>query len=40
MNIKMLDKTVHFLNEDLAVDTSMWVYSKISEAAVCTCTTT
>ena len=40
MNTKMLDKTVHFFNKDLAEDTSMWVYPKISEAAVCTCTTT
>ena len=40
MNIKMLEKNVHFFNVDLAEDISTQGYPKISEAAVCTCTTT
>ena len=34
----MLEKTVHFFNVDLAEDISTPGYPKISEAAVCTCT--
>ena len=40
MNIKMLEKNVHFFNVDLAEDISTQGYPKISEAAVRTCTTT
>ena len=40
MNIKMLEKNVHFFNVDLAEDISTQGYPKISEAAVSTCTTT
>ena len=40
MNTKMLEKTVHFFNVDLAEDISTPGYLKISEAAVRTCTTT
>ena len=40
MNTKMLEKTVHLFNVDLAEDISMQEYPKISEAAVCTCATT
>ena len=40
MNAKMLEKTVHFPNADLAEDISTPGYFKISEAAVRTCTTT
>ena len=40
MNTKMLEKTVHFFNVDLAEDISSQGYPKISEAAVCICTTT
>ena len=36
----MLEKTVHFLNADLAKDIPTWGYPNISEAAVCTCTAT
>ena len=41
MNIKMLEKTVHFFNADLSEDISRQGYPKISEAAAArTCTTT
>ena len=40
MNTKMLEKTVHFFNVDLAEDISTPGYLKISEAAGRTCTTT
>ena len=40
MNTKILEKTVHFFNVDLAEDISTQGYPKISEAAVRTCTTT
>ena len=40
MNTEMLEKTVHFLNVDLAEDISTQGYLKISEAAVRTFTTT
>ena len=40
MNTKMLEKTVHFLNVDLAEDISTQGYLKISETAVRTFTTT
>ena len=39
MNTKMLEKTVHFFNVDLAEDFSTYGYPKISEATVDTCTT-
>ena len=35
-----MEKTVHFFNADLAEDIPTQRYPKISEAAVCTCTTT
>ena len=40
MNIRMLEKTVHFFNADLSEDISRQGYPKISEAAARTCTTT
>ena len=40
MNTKMLEKTVHFFNVDLAEDISTYGFPKTSEAAVRTCTTT
>ena len=39
MNTKMLEKTVHFFNVDLAEDTPKQGYPKISVAAVRICTT-
>ena len=36
---KILEKTVHFFNADLA-DIPTWAYPNISEAAVHTCTAT
>ena len=40
MNTKMLEKTVHFFNADLAEDISTKGYPKIPEAALRRCTTT
>ena len=37
MNTKILEKTVHFFNVDLADDIPTQGYPKISETAVCTC---
>ena len=40
MNTKMLEKTVHLFNVDLAEDIFTWEYPKMFEVAVRTCSTT
>ena len=39
MNVKLLEKTMHFPNAYLAEDIPTKGYTKISEAAVCACST-